>query len=92
MISDEFSKLIFILSCTFNGDCISEYHYHKIIELMRSMNINGKYTALDEEHQAFMKDIYGIKEDYNPFDFMENLRFAFIFGNSSNRIANAINW
>jgi hypothetical protein len=56
------------------------------------MNISGKYTTLDEEHQAFMKDIYGIKEDYNPFDFMEKLRFAFIFGNSSNRIANAINW
>ena len=92
MISDEFSKLIFILSCIFNGDCISEYHYHKIIELMRSMNINGKYTALDKEHQEFMKDIYGIKEDYNAFDFMEKLRFAFIFGNSSNRIANAINW
>ena len=83
MISDEFSKLIFILSCIFNGDCISEYHYHKIIELMRSMNINGKYTTLDEEYQAFMKDIYGIKEDYNPF--------AFIFGNSSNRIYEVFN-
>jgi hypothetical protein len=83
---------MFILSCTFNGDCISEYDYHKIIELMRNMNINGKYNTLDEVHQKFIKDIYGIKEDYNPFDFMEKLRFAFIFGNSSNKIAEAINW
>jgi hypothetical protein len=56
------------------------------------MNINGKYNTLDEEHQEFMRDIYDIKEDYNPFDFMEKLRFAFIFGNSSNRITEAINW
>lgn len=66
-----------------------EIVYQKIIKIMRSMNVNCKYNTLDVEHQKFMKDIYGIKEDYNPFDFMEKLRFAFSF---TNRITKAINW
>lgn len=90
MISVEFSKLIRILVFAFRGNSISEEQYHKIIELMRSMNINGKYTTLDDEHKIFMKNVYGIQEGYNPFDFMEKLRYAFSFGEASNKIDDEI--
>ena len=33
-----------------------------------------------------MKNVHGIQEGYNSFDFMEKLRYAFSFGDASNKI------
>ena len=41
---------------------------------------------LSDEHKIFMKNVHGIQEGYNSFDFMEKLRYAFSFGDASNKI------
>ena len=87
MVTKEFSILIYVIFCAFTGDSISEEHYHKIVEIMRYMNRNGYYSSLNNEHMKFMKETYNFPMSYNPFDFMENLRFGFSFGKSSNRIS-----
>lgn len=87
-MKDCFEKLMDILNKLFTvNQGISEEDYHRLVQCM--WDIRPSDGKLSDKNKEVVKRVFRIK-NYNPFDHMENIRFAFTFGSTFDTVTGDI--
>lgn len=71
-----------MLYLSFNSE-VSEQNYHDIVECLRNLK---DILTIDKLKLYYSK--YKFPDTYNPFDVMEQLRFAYVFGKHNVEVEN----
>lgn len=82
MISENLYECCNIVAELLASHTVSAMEYHILVECMRSIEKELGRHVIDE-HMSLIRNKVGWPPSYNPFDHMENLRFAFCFDASN---------